>query len=271
MKLVIQPGKEAEWTLPLLSEPSRYLGETIPTEFQECHNAAAFAEHIRSIVEMLARNDSNEFRTDFTLKRIDDIFTATDKSRAIDDLIRSFQESDLKFLFTKPEEVVQFKLQMHLIPTPEFYVAPLKDDGTPSNKREIAYSKRLDLIQRIKEDLPSGYGISVLYPGPNNLVGGIFDTPRIEPVDLELRAKTSDDILRVGAVFANGRRYDNAYLFMENNPQPLARQAFYLTRLRKAGHAVTVDDYSKIFTIPIEQAQKEVRQMAALNLVKLNG
>ena len=47
--------------------------------------------------------------------------------------------------------------------------------------------------------------------------------------------------------------------------------AFYLTRLRKAGTEVTVGDYSKIFTIPHEQAQKEVREMADLGLVKLIG
>lgn len=264
MKLIIQPGKEAEWTLPLLLDPSKYLGESIHHELQEHHSLAAFAEHIRSLAEMWAANDS------VTLSRINDIFASLDKRQAIDDLVRLYQEGGLNIPLV-PEEPVTYKLLMHLILTPEFYVQPFREDATRSNVKEIAHYKKSTLIQRIWQDLPTGYGIKVDYPGPRQTVGGVFEIPHTEPVDLELRGDLSADILRAAAVFANRERYDNAYLFMQNNPETLARQAFYLARLRKAGTEVTVGDYSKIFTIPHEQAQKEVKEMADLKLVRLIG
>ena len=149
MKLIIQPSKEAEWTLPLLLDPSKYLGESISPELQERHSLAAFAEHIKSLTEMWAANDS------VRLSRINDIFAAPDKTKAIDDLLRFYEEGGLNIPIDMSDDPVAYKLLMHLIPTPEFYIQPFRENVTRSNVKEIAHSKKPALIHRIWQDLPA--------------------------------------------------------------------------------------------------------------------
>lgn len=257
MHLVIQPGKEQEWTLPLLFEPWNSLEGPISSELEERHVQGAIVQRLTRRAKLLSRGNP------LVLHRIDDIFEQEkDINRRYSAVMNLLEE--IPFYMPEetlqPEETTAHYLSLWIVAPNSFYVRPY-NNGTLCDISFLAENKKPKLIARIWRELPAGYGIRVK--------NDFHDCPQFKYKDRSLPSKETfavqvqaDDtahILKVIPVFAEGTDY---YIAGIRSDEPkLARQAGFVDVYGTSIRDEHVPAYMKQYSVDIRTALAELGEM----------
>lgn len=252
MKLLIQPGKESEWTIPFIEDPSKSLGNLIPDELEEHHPLATIALQAEWELENIE------------LRNIGNIY-----------------EEHIGY-----EEPTSYSLNISIIPSLDFYVDQRFEGASRSAGREAVKNSRIikqnekpTLVQKIWQSLPPGYGVKVennsrsrqtsytLFftssESPTDIVSIDY---RQEFVDIELRGDTKEEILKGVLAFTDQEKYKKAVLLHTEDPA-LERQVSFILELRH-GWNNNVSTYKKQYGVSMKTAKREIQELIDKGILK---
>lgn len=264
MELTIQAGKEAEWTAPLISNPWDYFDGPIQDELEAFHPRGALLQRLRLRIERLSSNNSVVVSTLNDILREPGDFGK--KIRGLGALMQS-SEFIASLKHEEPEPLPDYGVSMAIVPGDDFYVRPFV--GRRLGKTMyLKVNKKPDLVKKIQQALPPGYGIRVENDERNDKAYNAGALPYREIAQVNVVGESKADVLKAVGALGYNKPYET--LLVVSKDKVLMRQAAFLIALNNdSTEREPATAYALLLRTDKDTAMTELEEMAGMGVLKL--